>query len=385
MDVSPEPVQLIDLAEAYCGKGFFLKLFAALQGNSFTSSPEYLELKLSITSFLDRNSTEQHSLDLSYLDTTKDGAELFKEQLPRLNRRAMWVAFIQLLMLTAAAGAAAIYFRVQPDMRLLNFLAIILPALALLEVLAYKYFRQALYTQCMLPRARDVLKTDKRRPVLLIRSFQDDGAQIYRYQNEATTDARGHTTWTRTLVSSRFEEAFTPALDRFGPVIAVGNPSEELPEPGAARAHFTDAVWKQPVLDMIEQSRLIVLVCGLKMKSNDVAEPSLVAAGPLAITDLTPGVRWEVEHILANNHQGKLLVLVKPHAPDDSLAAQFAALRRFWRWEAPPFTAADIVALHFPMSSRPLVLKCKEGLHDEESYDRAIDIAFHEMFCRAKA
>lgn len=79
--------------------------------------------------------------------------------------------------------------------------------------------------------AKDVVERDPRRPVLLLRSFADDGLRIKGLEStEAFT----------------FEEVITGALRRWRPVVAIGRPGESLPESGAAREYVTHEGWQEP-------------------------------------------------------------------------------------------------------------------------------------------
>lgn len=381
------PLNLIDLATAYNDTDFSGRVWSAF--GAFQNGRDYAALNGSIDAYLKQGGSEHHTLDLSHLDTSKDGKQLFAEQKLKMNRRWRWflvAQFIAWLAFTALVSSANDKSVPAGDPDVVTGGVILLMLLLLGEFVWYWYRRADVYQKCMLPPATSILKSDTRRPVLLIRSFLDDGAKIYRIVQEGKTDV---------LESSRFEEAFTPTLKRFGPVIAVGNPREDLPEAGAARAHFTDADWKQPVLDMIQQSRLIVLISEMKRGSEKERGQRLASGDLFAILDLTPGVKWEVEHIMKSEHQSKLLILVKPERPSFffrwvlfwvwTFLAPFVALARSWLRLRPSVGAHDIVALHCPKEGDPLVLAYNNDLHTQEVYERAITIACHEIFCRTGA
>jgi hypothetical protein len=74
----------------------------------------------------------------------------------------------------------------------------------------------------------------------------------------------------------------------YGPEVAIGNPSDNLPPYGAARAYLDHKTWQGAVVDLAMQSRAIII----------------------CIDDFE-GVWWEVENVVAR-HIDKALVLVHP-------------------------------------------------------------------------
>ncbi|MDQ8704718.1 transferase [Streptomyces sp. LHD-70] len=98
--------------------------------------------------------------------------------------------------------------------------------------------------------AAQALLQDGRRPVLYLRSFDDD-----------TTTAQADDSWFGVNIHSR-EEQLAGALGTVGPVIAVGRPGEPLPKLGAARFYLPQDDWQPTVLRLMTLSRLIVLRLG---------------------------------------------------------------------------------------------------------------------------
>ncbi|MFF2141576.1 transferase [Kitasatospora sp. NPDC058190] len=121
--------------------------------------------------------------------------------------------------------------------------------------------------------AAQTLLVDGRRPVLYLRSFDDDEIAA---QTDDAADVNLH---------SR-EEQFALALGAVGPVIAVGRPGEPLPRLGAARFYLPLDDWQPTVLRLMEMSQLIVLRLG----------PG-------------EGLWWEVEQARATQQPGKLILL----------------------------------------------------------------------------
>jgi hypothetical protein len=91
--------------------------------------------------------------------------------------------------------------------------------------------------------AEDVLAIDKRAPVLLLRSFEDDGKEIL----------GGRTTW---------EELILEGLGRIGPVVAMGRPGEPLPEAGAARTYSTEGEWRDRIRNLASDASVVAVVLG---------------------------------------------------------------------------------------------------------------------------
>jgi hypothetical protein len=161
--------------------------------------------------------------------------------------------------------------------------------------------------------ARLALRGDPRRPILYLRSFQDD-PHVMDYEWDATMRTKiGHagdlpgpigrflagmgTGIVRT--SSRLEENLATIVAKIGPLVAIGAPDEPLPQLGAARAYFTNDTWQSAVIEWVDMAQLILKV-----------------AGP------TIWIRWELETILNRNAWPRLLMLIPPSTPGD-LAARW--------------------------------------------------------------
>lgn len=130
-----------------------------------------------------------------------------------------------------------------------------------------------------------VLAEDARPPVVYLRSFSADALGTkavglsYRYSTE--------------------EEQLAMVLRGIGPFVAIGDPSESLPDLGAARIYARGEDWKRKVLDLIRQARLVVVRAGV-----------------------TEGFWWELEMVRDRVAPEKVLLL----APTDR--AEYDAFRR---------------------------------------------------------
>ncbi len=132
--------------------------------------------------------------------------------------------------------------------------------------------------QLTAPRAEKVLEEDPRPPILLLRAFRMD---------ETDSDAAipGD-------IPITFEEFIVKPLKLYGPVVAIGHPTEALPPLGAHRQYVSDD-WQGRVIELLNLSRIIVV-----------------------ILDNTPGLQWELEQLSNMAYRKKLLILI----PSDDLS-----------------------------------------------------------------
>lgn len=95
-------------------------------------------------------------------------------------------------------------------------------------------------------RSQKLLFHDDRMPVLYLRSFSHDDRES-----------------SETFLPTTSEEKLVRSYNRIGPVIALGNPRERLPIPGASRLYFEDdSIWQSAVLYLMSISQLIVIQAG---------------------------------------------------------------------------------------------------------------------------
>ncbi|MFE7719308.1 hypothetical protein ACFU44_09720 [Nocardia rhizosphaerihabitans] len=108
--------------------------------------------------------------------------------------------------------------------------------------------------------ADEALAADKRRQVLLLRSFQDDELRMRMHRSARHSPVEV----VAGQAFERFEELLAWSLWRIGPVVAIGQPGEDLPTLGAARAYFPgdDDTWKQAVRSHSRHSSLVVFIVG---------------------------------------------------------------------------------------------------------------------------
>lgn len=76
--------------------------------------------------------------------------------------------------------------------------------------------------------------------------------------------------------------------------MAIGAPTEPLPELGAARAYFSNDTWQSAIIRWVESAGLIITVIGP-----------------------TKWIRWELDTIVERDALSKLIILMPPGWPDD--------------------------------------------------------------------
>jgi hypothetical protein len=149
--------------------------------------------------------------------------------------------------------------------------------------------------------AIEQLKHDPRAPVLYLRSFQDD--QVLRTDFFVLIGSRGGAgaqAWRRFIIRhgwGRLEEWLAGAVRGVGPFVAIGAPTEPLPQLGAARAYFSDDTWQNAIIRWVDSAGLIINV-----------------VGP------TKWIRWELDTIVERDAVTKLIILLPPGGTDERAA-----------------------------------------------------------------
>jgi hypothetical protein len=128
-------------------------------------------------------------------------------------------------------------------------------------------------------------------------------------------------------------------LEAFAPLVAIGQPGEEPPPIGAARAYFSEAEWQPTVVRLIEEATFIAMIAGatewirwelgriLEMgRARELPDPRAALSGRLELAAQYPGSpeeRWQnVIDALSGtrwrpvlgtlNVRGLVLVLLRP-------------------------------------------------------------------------
>jgi hypothetical protein len=218
--------------------------------------------------------------------------------------------------------------------------------------------------QAVQPTLEQVPSRDPRKPVLLLRSFQDDRIE---------TIHRFHTRIGEIEQTRRFEQQVAGMLESFGPLVAIGQPGEELPPIGAARAYFSEAEWQPAVVRLIEEAAFIAMIAGA-----------------------TEWIRWELGRILEMGRARELLILVPPYPGDWNWQMQYpgspeerwqnvldALAGTRWRPVLGTLNVRGLVLVLLRPDGRVLAIR-RDGkaVPYADDYQLAIAIALYEQFCR---
>jgi hypothetical protein len=163
-------------------------------------------------------------------------------------------------------------------------------------VLAAHIYRRA-RRNAMLP-GGELVKRDKRPPILYLRSFQDDSIKL----RARATHGR---VVLETLIKISFEEVVTDKLWTYGPVLAISDPlrKDKLVPLGAARDYVTYRSWQEDATDLMRRASMIVVIVGA-----------------------TEGVGWELDTIMRLGFRTKLVLLLPPMR-EETLNLRWRSLR----------------------------------------------------------
>jgi hypothetical protein len=139
--------------------------------------------------------------------------------------------------------------------------------------------------QFLQPSADSFLNSDQRTPILYLRAFADDTpVQAAAGVGPAALER---------LFDYSLETRLAQYFMDFGPFIAVGSPSDTMPQLGAPRMKLADDKWHVVVERIIGESQLIVMLAGL-----------------------TDWLAWEMKKVVEHGRADKLLLIFpKPSAP----------------------------------------------------------------------
>ena len=210
-------------------------------------------------------------------------------------------------------------------------------------VVLYRFGRATLQAS-----ADELLARDKRRPVLLLRSFGDDDLNVVESQTSSQTMGQ--------MVSmERLEESIVSQFKPFGPLIAIGKPGEQLPALGASRNYYAQSDWQAAAQQLMDDALLIVVIAGT-----------------------SAGLRWELETIARAGHQAKLLILM----PEPERAARWECLVAELR-DVPGFGAMPgemppgVLCLYAGAGRSATILTSRQSW--KADYDAAIQYALYGM------
>lgn len=178
-------------------------------------------------------------------------------------------------------------------------------------------------TRSEAPDARQVLKHDKRKPILYLRTFRTDTSEsrFFLIQSVAFALARVAGAESAPAASSR-EIELTAALGKIGPCIALAPPTSILPAIGAARMWVREPEWRNTVKHFIERSQFTLLRAGS-----------------------TANLAWELEQAIECD-PAKLLIWVPGRAK---------SYREFARW------ADEILPVPLPEEAHEFIMFESDG------------------------
>jgi hypothetical protein len=205
----------------------------------------------------------------------------------------------------------------------------------------------------LLPDAETLRRIDPRPPILYLRSFADEEMVARMFSSFGIRrDIRESTT---------FEEFAIRVIGKYGPVIALGRPEEDLPPFGAAREYVAGHEWRAAFGRLVHEARRVVLVLGV-----------------------TEGLKTEIQLIVRERLGKKLVVLIPPLSINEkqrrwgafvgevtrALEGEESAARK-------PSTAAEGEATSHPpeRSATPEQMRRDEG---RVSWVNLVAVTFHE-------
>ncbi|MBI4348796.1 MAG: zf-TFIIB domain-containing protein [Elusimicrobia bacterium] len=129
----------------------------------------------------------------------------------------------------------------------------------------------------------EALTDDPRPPIVYLRSFADDETAVKAPQ------LKDHLVLSTLLEvgEGTEEEQIATLLGSLGPFVAIGDPSDELPDLGAARLYVDHADWQAKVEELLRRCALVVLRAAS-----------------------TPGFMWEVQRSFELLRPNQVLILI---------------------------------------------------------------------------
>lgn len=196
--------------------------------------------------------------------------------------------------------------------------------------------------------AAEVMERSGQAPVVFLRSFGDDGIdgrQLHPFHKAS------------------FEEAVGRSVRRFGPFVAIGRPSEDLPLLGAARDYVSNDAWQAHALDLMQKAKLII-----------------VAAGT------SEGLKWEFQRIIEGGWHRKLLIVMPP-VPNAERANRTAMLSRSlsgtpWSGNLADVDGSDVMALRLDDNGNVVaVAAAGEGAY-HQFFAEVMWVGVYGLLCR---
>ncbi len=146
------------------------------------------------------------------------------------------------------SGGVAFYFFLEPEIG--GFAIIGAIAIGMVGVYFVYSGRYISYQgRCLLPLpAEELLKKDKRSPILYLRPFDLDESPQDFLNNENKITAQ--------------ENYIINFFSGLGPIVTIGKPGEVIPSRGASRIYLNSSNWKNNVSNFLEKTKFVLLVLG---------------------------------------------------------------------------------------------------------------------------
>jgi hypothetical protein len=202
-------------------------------------------------------------------------------------------------------------------------------------------------------RADSLLALDKRKPILFLRSFEDD--EKIKFSNSAIA-----------FLDFSLETRLSNHFTYFGPFIAIGSPKDTVPIPGAARVVLSDSEWQPKVETWMAEAGVIVMYSGK-----------------------TQWVNWELARLIRTGRVPKLILMIpeikrwRPAIRTKDINARIEYMREAFRntkWSgalAAFQDYRDVRAMLFRSDGSLIVIKSRP--RNRDSYHLAALIAHYVL------
>ena len=196
--------------------------------------------------------------------------------------------------------------------------------------------------------AAEVMARSGQAPVVFLRSFGDDA-----------TDGRQLNPFHK----ASFEQLVGKSMRRFGPFVAIGRPSEDLPLLGAARDYVRNDAWQAHALDLMQKAKLIILAAGT-----------------------TNGLKWELQRITEGGWYRKLLIVVPPVASAER-ASRFAMLSNGlegtpWSGSLAGVDSTDVMALRLDDNGNVVAIAAPGDGAYHQFFTEVMLVGVYGLLCR---
>ena len=181
-------------------------------------------------------------------------------------------------------------------------------------------------------RATQGLTDDRRPPMLLLRSFEQDEIRIPkpRPKRENSFEELFYSMLPFSDDDNTLENIIVDEFQTMGPVVAIGVPGQSIAPTGAARTWFPHTDWKDRVEDLTSWSQRVIMVVGDLEKA---------------------GLAWEANYLFTSLPPQKLLLLFPPHVKEPENERRWELLRTITGNRLPSYRPGTI-ALYFPGPDR---------------------------------